>query len=304
MAMSSAQYRGRFAPTPSGPLHFGSLVAAVGSYLDARAHSGEWHLRIDDLDAPRVAPGAIDAILRTLEALGFEWDGPVLFQSRRIAAYHAALHGLRRAGAIYPCGCSRSEIDTIAARGSEGSIYPGTCRNGMAPDRRARTWRMRLERAPIELDDRLLGPQRIDLARDAGDFALYRADGIYSFHLASSIDDAELAMTDIVRGVDLLESSARQIYVMRVLGWAPPRYAHLPIAVDAAGTKLSKQTGADAVSEAQPVSTLCAVLRFLNQETPAGLQHASLEQFWAHAIANWNLARVGTRRQAPAPGRP
>jgi glutamyl-Q tRNA(Asp) synthetase len=304
MAISKPRYRGRFAPTPSGPLHFGSLVAAVGSYLDARAHDGEWHLRIDDLDAPRVAPGAIDAILRTLEALGFEWDGPVLFQSQRIAAYHAGLHELRRAGAIYPCGCSRSEIDTIAARGGEGPIYPGTCRNGMAPDRRARTWRMRLERAPIELDDRLLGLQRIDLARDAGDFALYRADGVYSFHLASSIDDAELAMTDIVRGVDLLESSARQIYVMAVLGWQSPRYAHLPIAVDATGTKLSKQTGADAVSEVQPVATLCAVLRFLNQDMPPGLEHASLERFWAHAIANWDLARVGTRRKAPAPGRP
>lgn len=304
MATSKPRYRGRFAPTPSGPLHFGSLVAAVGSYLDACAHDGEWHLRIDDLDPPRVAPGAIDAILRTLETLGFEWDGPILFQSQRIAAYHAGLHELRRAGAIYPCGCSRSEIDTIAPRGSEGPIYPGTCRNGMAPDRRARTWRMRLECAPIELDDRLLGAQRIDLARDAGDFGLYRADGVYSFHLASSIDDAELAMTDIVRGVDLLESSARQIYVMAVLGWPSPRYAHLPIAVDATGTKLSKQTGADAVSEAHPAATLCAVLRFLNQDTPPGLEHASLERFWAHAIANWDLARVGTHREAPAPGRP
>jgi glutamyl-Q tRNA(Asp) synthetase len=301
MATSNPYYRGRFAPTPSGPLHFGSLVAAVGSYLEARSHHGEWHLRIDDLDPLRVAPGAIHAILRTLEALGFQWDGPVLFQSQRIAAYHAALHQLRKAGAIYPCGCSRSEIDAIAARGSEGPVYPGTCRNGMASDRRARSWRMRLEQAQIELEDRLLGPQSIDLARDAGDFAVYRADGVYAFHLASSIDDAELAMTDIVRGVDLLESSARQMYVMSVLGWAPLRYTHLPIAVDETGVKLSKQTGARPVSEAQPVATLCAALRFLNQNLPPDLEGASLDRFWEHAAGNWDLARVGTHRHALAP---
>jgi glutamyl-Q tRNA(Asp) synthetase len=302
MATTNPQYVGRFAPTPSGPLHFGSLVAAVGSYLEARSHRGEWHLRIDDLDALRVVPGATDAILRTLEAFGFQWDGPVLFQSQRTPAYHAALHELRKAGAIYPCGCSRSEIDAIATRGSEGPVYPGTCRDGMSPERRARTWRIRLEEAQIDFEDQLLGLQHIDLARDAGDFAVYRADGVYAFHLASSVDDAELSMTDIVRGADLLESSARQIYVMSVLGWAPPRYAHLPIAVDATGVKLSKQTGAQPVSEAHPVATLCAALRFLNQGLPADLEHAPLDRLWVHAIADWDLARVGTHRHALAPG--
>jgi glutamyl-Q tRNA(Asp) synthetase len=301
MATTNRQYCGRFAPTPSGPLHFGSLVAAVGSYLEARSRRGEWHLRIDDLDPLRVAPGATDAILRTLEGLGFQWDGAVLFQSQRTAAYHAALHELRNGGAIYPCGCSRSEIDAIATRGSEGPVYPGTCRDGMSPERRARTWRMRLEQAQVDFEDQLLGLQRIDLVRDAGDFAVYRADGVYAFHLASSVDDAELAMTDIVRGVDLLESSARQIYVMSVLGWAPPRYAHLPIAVDQGGVKLSKQTGAQPVSAEQPVATLCAVLRFLKQTVPAQLERASLEQLWAHAIDHWDLSRVGASRSAPAP---
>src|SRR3954447_4861944 len=189
-------YRGRFAPTPSGPLHFGSLIAALGSYLEARSHAGEWRLRIDDLDPPRVAPGASDEILRCLERLGFEWDGPVVFQSRHIGAYHAALHELRQAGALYPCGCSRSEIEAVAERGSEGPVYPGTCRSGLARDRRARAWRIRLDAARIEFDDGLLGSQRLDLQREAGDFALYRADGVYSFHLASAVDEAELGITD------------------------------------------------------------------------------------------------------------
>jgi glutamyl-Q tRNA(Asp) synthetase len=305
-AMPSQQpvrpYRGRFAPTPSGPLHFGSLVAAVGSYLEARSHGGEWHLRIDDLDAPRVAPGAADAILSSLVAFGFEWDGPVLFQSQRTAAYHAALHQLRHVGVIYPCACSRSEIEAVAASGSEGPIYPGTCRGGLAFDRRARAWRMRLENALIEFEDGLLGIQRLDLAREVGDFAVYRADGVYAFHLASSVDDAELAVTDIVRGADLLESSARQIYVLSVLHWPAPRYVHLPVAVDASGAKLSKQTGAAAIDATRPVSMLCAVMRFLNQAVSPELEHASLEQFWAYAIAHWDLGRVGARRNTFAPG--
>jgi len=294
-------YRGRFAPTPSGPLHFGSLVAALGSYLEARSHAGEWHLRIDDLDPPRVVPGASDEILRCLERLGFEWDGPVVFQSQHIGAYHAALHELRQAGAVYPCGCSRSEIEAVAERGSEGPVYPGTCRSGLARDRRARAWRMRMDAPLIEFDDGLLGLQRLDLQRAPGDFAVYRADRVYSFHLASAVDEAELGITDIVRGSDLLESSARQIYVMSKLHRRPRRYVHLPVAVDTSGAKLSKQSGAKAVDPAQPVATLCAVMRFLNQRVPAQLEHASLEQFWAQAIDHWDLGRVGARRSAPAP---
>jgi len=300
--MQPRTYRGRFAPTPSGPLHFGSLVAAVGSYLEARSHAGEWRVRIDDIDPPRVVPGASDEILRCLERLGFEWDGPVVFQSQHTSAYHATLHELRHVGAIYPCGCSRSEIEAVAQRGSEGPIYPGTCRSGLARDRRARAWRMRLESAPIEFDDGLLGLQRLDLQRETGDFAVYRADGVYSFHLASSVDETELGITDIVRGADLLESSARQIYAMSMLHRPAPRYVHLPVATDATGAKLSKQSGAPAVDPAQPVATLGAVMRFLNQPIPAQLERAPLEQFWTHAIAHWDRNRVGARRSARAPG--
>ncbi len=296
----SGIYRGRFAPTPSGPLHFGSLVAAVGSYLEARSRGGEWRVRIDDLDPLRVVPGATDAILRCLELLGFQWDGRIVFQSQHSGAYHAALHELKQAGALYPCGCSRSEIEAIAARGAEGPVYPGTCREGLAPDRRARAWRMRLEHAQIEFDDGLLGLQRVDLQRETGDFPVYRADGVYSFHLASPVDEAELAITDVVRGSDLLESSARQIYVFSVLHWPAPRYVHLPVALDAGGAKLSKQTGAGAVLTGQPTATLCAVLRFLQQPVPPGLDRAPLDEFWKHAIHHWDLARVGVRRAAPA----
>jgi glutamyl-Q tRNA(Asp) synthetase len=298
---SARPYRGRFAPTPSGPLHFGSLVAALGSYLEARSHHGEWRLRIDDLDAPRVAPGAIDAILRCLEFLGFEWDGPVIFQSQHTAAYHATLHELRHAGAIYPCSCSRSEIEASAVQGSEGPIYPGTCRDGMAPDRRARAWRMRVKNRQIEFEDGLLGPQRFDLRQEAGDFSVYRADGVYSFHLASAVDEAALDITDVVRGADLLESSARQIYVLSQLQRPAPHYIHLPVAVDASGTKLSKQTGATAVDTAQPAAALCSVMRFLNQPVPRRLERAPLEQFWAYAIEHWDLSRVSAQRTAPAP---
>jgi glutamyl-Q tRNA(Asp) synthetase len=276
-------------------------VAALGSYLEARSRRGEWRLRIDDLDALRVAPGATDAILRCLERLGFEWNGAVIFQSRHIAAYHAALHELRHAGAVYPCSCSRSEIEAIAVQGSEGPIYPGTCRGGMASDRRARTWRMRLRDTQIEFEDGLLGAQRIDLQRATGDFPVYRADGVYSFHLTSAVDEAELGITDVVRGADLLESSARQIYVLSLLRLPAPRYVHLPVAVDAGGTKLSKQTGATAVDAAQPAATLCAAMRFLNQPVPPALERASLAQFWAYAIEHWDLSRVPGQHSAPAP---
>ena len=294
-------YRGRFAPTPSGPLHFGSLVAALGSYLEARSRGGRWHVRVDDLDAPRVVPGAADAILRDLEHLGFQWDGPVVYQSRHHAGYHAALHELRKAGAAYPCSCSRKDIEQRAAFGSEGPIYPGWCRDGMAADRRARVWRMRVDRAAVAFDDGLLGAQCFDLARDAGDFPLYRADGIYSFHIASAIDEMQLDITDVVRGSDLLESSARQIYLLTRLNRRIPRYVHLPIAVDAMGAKLSKQTGATPIGTRRPAQTLTAVWRFLQQRTPNELAHASLEDWWAFATSNWSLEAVGPRRRARAP---
>lgn len=294
-------YRGRFAPTPSGPLHFGSLVAAVGSYLEAKSRGGEWHLRIDDLDPPRVAPGAVESILRCLEALGFEWDGPIVYQSRRMPAYHAALHQLRELGAVYPCACSRKEIAESARAGTEARVYPGLCRAGLPSGRRARALRLNVEGMRAEFEDGLLGPQRRDLAREYGDFILYRADGVYAFHLASAVDDAEYGMTDVVRGADLLDSSACQLGVVRLLGLQAPHYVHLPVAVDGRGEKLSKQTNAMPVDTARPLGVLHAVLRYLNQSTEAEPEWASLEEFWRNAILRWDLLRVGVRLTGSAP---
>ena len=299
--MTRAAYRGRFAPTPSGPLHFGSLVAATGSYLEAKSRGGEWLLRIDDLDPPRIEGGATRSILHCLEALGFEWDGPVLHQSARGPAYHAALHRLRWLGVIYPCACSRKEIAESALAGVEGPIYPGTCRGGIPHGRAARALRFDTRGAVVAFDDGLLGPQRRDLERESGDFVVYRTDGVYAFHLASAVDDGELGITDVVRGVDLLESSARQIHVLQVLGLPTPRYVHLPIAVDARGEKLSKQTHAPAIEPARPLAALTAVWEFLNQGSAADLAGLTLRDFWRHAIAHWDLRRVGRQREAAAP---
>jgi glutamyl-Q tRNA(Asp) synthetase len=290
--LTAPPYRGRFAPTPSGPLHFGSIVAALGSYLEARTRGGEWHVRIDDVDPPRVVPGAADDILRCLEALGFEWDGEVTWQSRRRPAYHAAFHRLLEAGLVYPCACSRKEIAEVARTGAEGPIYPGTCRAGMPSFRSARAWRMRTDGATVRFEDRVLGMQVLDLERESGDFVLYRSDGVYGFHLAAAVDDAEYGMTDVVRGADLLESSLRQVWVLQCLGLRMPRYAHLPVAVDANGEKLSKQTHAAPVDAARPVATLWQALQFLGQQPPPTLAQSQRDDAWEWARANWSLARV------------
>jgi glutamyl-Q tRNA(Asp) synthetase len=285
-------YRGRFAPTPSGPLHFGSLVAALGSYLEARVHGGEWHLRVDDLDPPRVMPGAADAIMRCLEQLGFEWDGPVIYQSGRTAAYHAALHRLHQRGLVYPCACSRKEIAEQATIGVEGPVYPGTCRKSMPRDREARALRLLTLGARVEFDDAVLGHQSRDLEHEAGDFVLYRMDQVFSFHLASAVDDTDLGMTDIVRGADLLESSARQIHVLQLLGLRVPRYAHLPVAVNAQGEKLSKQTHAEPIDARNPSPVLVRALRFLGQSPPRELRRENVRVLWDWATTNWRLEGV------------
>jgi glutamyl-Q tRNA(Asp) synthetase len=273
----------------------------MGSYLEAKSRGGEWQLRIDDLDPPRVAPGAVESILRCLEALGFEWDGAIVYQSRRVPAYHGALHQLRALGAVYPCACSRKEIAESALAGTESRGYPGSCREGLPSGRRARALRLKVEGIRVEFEDGLLGPQLRDFGREFGDFILYRADGVYAFHLASAVDDAEYGMTDIVRGADLLESSARQLGLMRLLGHRAPRYVHLPVAVDRSGEKLSKQTKALPVDPARPLSVLQAVLRFLNQSSEAESERITLDEFWRHAILRWDLRRVGVRLTGPAP---
>jgi glutamyl-Q tRNA(Asp) synthetase len=294
----AAPYRGRFAPSPTGPLHFGSLVAAVGSYLDARAHGGEWLLRIEDVDEPRTVPGAADDILRTLEAFGLEWDGEVLTQSRRLDLYHAALVRLQLDGEVYPCGCSRREIADSATRASVdgGHAYPGTCRAGLGEGRAARSWRMRVPDCELGFDDRVQGALRQNLEREVGDFILLRADGQYAYQLAVVLDDALQGVNSVVRGADLLDSTPRQIWLQQRLGVPTPRYAHLPVATNAAGEKLSKQTQAAAIDPLRGSAALAEVLQFLGHPVPPSLRAAPLVEFWQWAVAAWSIDKVPSVR--------
>jgi glutamyl-Q tRNA(Asp) synthetase len=289
---------GRFAPSPTGPLHFGSLVAALGSFLDARAQGGRWLLRIEDVDEVRTQPGATSAILATLEACGFEWDGEVEFQSRRTALYRAALERLTATGDAYPCSCSRSEIAAAADVAGTGPaadgarIYPGTCREGLAPGRTARAMRVRTNAVPIEFQDRLQGPITQSVEREVGDFVLLRADGYFAYQLAVVIDDAEQGVTEVVRGTDLIDSTARQIHLQRLLGLPALRYLHLPVATNAVGEKLSKQTGA-AASDAR---ALAPALAFLGHAPPASLARAPAHELLAWAVAHWDPTRLPLAR--------
>ena len=292
--MQETRYRGRFAPSPTGPLHFGSLVAAVGSYLDARAHGGEWLLRMEDVDTPRNVPGAAAGILKTLEAFGFEWDGPVLWQSRRADAYAAALERLRAAGLAYGCGCSRREIADSATRAAVdgGLAYPGTCRNSLAHGRGVRSWRLRAGSEEIAFSDRVQGRQAQNIERDVGDFVLLRADGLYAYQLAVAVDDEFQGISDVVRGADLIASTPRQIWLQRCLGYATPRYAHLPVATNAAGEKLSKQTRAPALRPDQAGRALALALAFLGQAVPPDLARAELRDLWDWALRYWSFAAI------------
>lgn len=292
MTTSDSAYRGRFAPSPTGPLHFGSLVAATGSFLEARTRGGEWLLRMEDVDAPRCSLAAVDEILRALAACGFEWDGEVVWQSRRIDAYAAALERLKAADRVFACACSRRELADSAIAPDGATIYPGTCRAGLVAGRSARAWRLRVGDARVDFDDAVQGRIASDLARETGDFVLLRADGLYAYQLAVVVDDAAAGITHVVRGADLLTSTARQIFLQQCLGLPTPGYAHLPVAVDAAGEKLSKQTLAAPVDIARPAPALVAALAFLGQRPPAELGAAAVREIWRWAAANWRLQRV------------
>lgn len=288
----NSPYRGRFAPSPSGPLHIGSLIAALGSYLEARTHDGQWLVRMEDLDPPRETPGAADLILRTLEIYGFEWDGEVFYQSRRHPAYEAALEALKQRGLLYPCGCTRKEIADSALFGIEGPIYPGLCRNGLASGKAVRAWRIKVDGRGIAFDDAVQGCIAQNLALDIGDFVLKRADGLYAYQLAVVVDDAEQGITHIVRGADLLDSTPRQIHLQQLLGVPTPQYAHLPVAANTAGEKLSKQTKASPLRLSDPVPALWQALNFLGQNPPDHLANADLKTLWQWALETWRLAAV------------
>jgi glutamyl-Q tRNA(Asp) synthetase len=335
-----SNYCGRFAPSPTGPLHFGSLVAAVGSYLDAKHHQGKWLVRIEDLDTSRTVKGTADEILGTLEAYGLHWDEEIIYQSQRTVAYEEAFHRLKEAGAVYPCACSRKEIADSALYGIDGQIYPGSCRNGLPSGKTARAWRVRTDHqllppcrggersegaigmgveqqenkvstptlalplqgggdvAPngslgpsnegiIEFNDALQGRITQHLEREIGDFVVNRADGLFAYQLAVVVDDAAQGITHVVRGADLFYSTPRQIYLQRLLGLPTPAYMHLPVAVNAQGEKLSKQTHAQPVENSNAASTLFDALVFLRQQPPVALRLSKVEHILAWAISNW-----------------
>ncbi|MBK8120708.1 MAG: tRNA glutamyl-Q(34) synthetase GluQRS [Sulfuritalea sp.] len=292
MSTFGSPYRGRFAPSPSGPLHFGSLVAATGSFLEAKTRGGEWRLRMEDVDALRCSRETAGEILRVLEACGFAWDGEVIRQSRRRQAYAAALAKLMAAGRVFPCACTRRELADSLVAPDGAAIYPGTCRRGLAAGRSGRAWRVAVGAARVSFDDAIQGRVVSELASEAGDFILLRADGLYAYQLAVVVDDGEAGITDVVRGADLLASTSRQIFLQQCLGLPTPNYAHLPVAVNAAGEKLSKQTRATPVDGSRPGSVLLAALEFLGQQPPPELAGAAVQEVWSWARANWRLDHV------------
>jgi glutamyl-Q tRNA(Asp) synthetase len=280
-------YRGRFAPSPTGPLHAGSLAAALASWLDARAHGGTWLVRIEDLDPPREVAGAAHDIVETLAAFGMVADEPVVRQSERDSHYETAFGRLRDAGRVYGCACSRSGIAAAALDGRPGSAYPGTCRAGTG-GRAIRAWRFRVPPGRVIFADRAFGRVEQDLEREVGDFVVRRADGPWAYQLAVVVDDAAQRVTDIVRGADLLDNTARQIALQQALGVATPRYLHVPVVVNTRGEKLSKQTGAPPLDHSDRLGELERAARHLGLRR---IGATTLAQFQRSAIDAWRQRR-------------
>ena len=276
----SRRYVGRFAPSPTGLLHFGSLVAATASYLEARARRGKWLIRIDDIDPPREIPGSADSIVRDLICLGFEPDGPILLQSRRQEAYLAARDQLLSAGNAFWCGCTRGELPP--------GPYPGTCRNGLPAGKHRRAVRLKSGTHDTWFEDEIQGRISVNLGNSCGDFVIWRADGLPAYQLATGIDDADQGITQVVRGADLLESTPRQIAVRQALALPSPGYAHVPVATHK-GQKLSKSNLDKPLSAQDPWLVLRQALLFLGQEPP---EARTLQDLWAWAFEHWRLSRV------------
>jgi len=299
-------YIGRFAPSPTGPLHIGSLVAAMASYLDAKVHHGRWLLRIEDVDGDRNVAGADEHIIASLQRCGMQWDGDITWQSRRTDLYQLALQQL--GDLVYPCGCSRKEIADsqlgLTGKQAQALIYPGTCRHGLAPGKTARALRLKVPQSPhcvLAFEDRWAGHVSQDLTDEAGDFVIKRADGFWAYQLAVVIDDGAQGITDIVRGADLLDSTPRQLYLQQVLGLPQPSYLHVPVVVNAVGEKLSKQTGAQAFDNGATPELLLRdamlpAVRFLGLD----LMATSIDEFWRTAVPAWEqvLRRRPNQRQA------
>lgn len=300
---TSIPYRGRFAPSPTGPLHFGSLIAAVGSYLQAKHEQGQWLIRIDDIDSPRELKGAADDILQTLESFGFEWDEEIFYQSRRQSYYQEVVDELITKKLAYPCSCSRTSILKKTGQLKGEIVYPGFCRNGplvkLAKQEKSPEYsiRLRCDNNLIRFNDPIQGEQSFNLEKSNGDFIIQRRDQLFSYNLASGIDDVEQGITEVVRGSDLLNCTPNQLYIQHVLNLSSPQYCHLPIAVNQARQKLSKQNHAEPISPQKSVELLYKTLKFLGQMPPIELINTSKEEVWKWAINHWRLDLVPLKSQ-------
>lgn len=290
--MSVTTYKGRFAPTPSGPAHLGTLFAALASYLQAQAMQGEWHVRIDDIDPPREVPGAADSILATLENFGLNWDGPVVYQSQRRDAYEEALQQLQQQGDSFECSCSRKQISQQARIGPNGMIYPGTCRQGVTDDTRPRSVRLATHDHSITVEDRLQGNYSLHMQTDVGDFVIRRSDGLIAYHLATVVDDALDAFTEVVRGKDQLSLTPMHIELQRRLGLPTPGYAHLPLITNSQGVKLGKSTWAAPVDSLPAKEVWRTLLQGLQLQPEEALLEEAAETILQWAVSRWQLDRV------------
>lgn len=286
-------YCGRFAPSPSGPLHLGSLFTALASFLDARSHGGEWLVRIDDIDPYRAQPGAADRILSSLESLGLTWDRSVVYQSHRLERYRAGLDALKDQGLIYACDCSRRELAGERTESPSG-VYPGFCRHKqLALQAEHQALRLIAGKAVIQFEDRIQGLVMQALEREVGDFVVFRRDGAFAYHLATVIDDAEQGVTDVVRGQDLLDSTPRQIYLQQRLNLLTPKYAHVPILLNAEGQKLSKRTLAAEAETRYPGRLLGFLLDLLQHPLPLDMEAADTVDILDWAVGHWQIERLG-----------
>ena len=283
---NSSNYIGRFAPSPTGPLHFGSLLAALASFLDARSNNGKWLLRMEDLDPPREPPGTDQIILNQLQDLGFDWDGEVLYQSTRLAAYQEALDQLADMNLCFRCDCTRPRIKAL------GSVYDGHCRTRKLDEATRSAIRLRVDERHIQFEDQIQGTYSQHLHDDVGDFILRRKDGLFAYQLAVVVDDAFQDINCIVRGYDLLDSTPRQIYLQQLLGFPTPRYAHIPVVTNEQGHKLSKQHFAEAVDTSSASEQLLLALQFLKQDPPTSLKDTSPDTILTWAVEAWDIQAV------------
>jgi len=293
--MTNNTYIGRFAPSPTGPLHFGSLIAAICSYAQARHQKGKWLVRIEDIDQPRCSPSATKLILDALDTYGMHWDDSVTYQSQRSEYYQAALEQLNKNQLTYGCACTRKQLSEQSSPISTPSVYPGTCREGLKKGEIARSIRLRTHHQKVSFQDRIQGNVSQDIYQDVGDFIIKRADNIFAYQLAVVVDDHEQKITEVVRGSDMLDSTPRQIFLQQCLSYSTPDYIHIPLAINADGSKLSKQTHARAIPLNDPRPMLISALTFLCQHPPPELRESNIESIWGWIIEHWSLKSIPTK---------